>query len=125
MPVSAGTRRSLIWTPDASRALALLGNTPDAFGQTWHLPIDQHRLTYRQMVEIASQVTERKIRYTVLPRVVFEVGARFVPALREANELLPRYRGDNLFDTSRFAGRFPEFRVTTYRQGIEEILTQD
>ena len=125
VPVSAGTRRSLIWTPDASRALALLGNTPDAFGQTWHLPIDQHRLTYRQMVEIASQVTERKIRYTVLPRVVFEVGARFVPALREANELLPRYRGDNLFDTSRFAGRFPEFRVTTYRQGIEEILTQD
>ncbi|CAL8899771.1 hypothetical protein KVA01_03040 [Kocuria varians] len=124
VPVSASTRRSLIWTPDAGRALALLGNTPDAFGQTWHLPIDQNRLTYRQMIEIASQVTDRKIRYTVLPRAAFVAGARFVPALREANELLPRYRGDNLFDTSRFAERFPDFRVTSYRRGIEEILTQ-
>lgn len=33
VPVSDCTRRSLIWTPDASRALAILGNTPDAFGQ--------------------------------------------------------------------------------------------
>ncbi|RLZ02311.1 NAD-dependent epimerase [Kocuria tytonicola] len=125
VPVSASTRRSLIWTPDASRALALLGNTPDAYGQTWHLPIDQDRLTYRQMIEIASQVTGRKIRYTVLPRAVFVAGARFIPTLREANELLPRYRGDNLFDTSRFAERFPEFQVTPYRRGIEEILAQD
>ncbi|MDO4918137.1 NAD-dependent epimerase/dehydratase family protein [Kocuria sp.] len=124
VPVSADTRRSLIWTPDASRALALLGNTPDAYGQTWHLPIDQDRLTYRQMVEIASEITGRRIGYTVLPRAVFAAGARFSSGLREANELLPRYRGDNLFDTSRFAERFPEFQVTTYRQGIEEILTQ-
>ena len=28
------TQRTLIYTPDASRALALLGNTPDAFDQT-------------------------------------------------------------------------------------------
>ena len=34
------TLRSLIYTPDASRAMALLGNTPDAYGQTWHLPCD-------------------------------------------------------------------------------------
>lgn len=105
VPVSATTRRSLIWTPDASRALALLGNTPDAFGKTWHLPIDQNRLTYRQMVDIASETTGRKIGCTVLPRAVFAAGAHFVPALREANELLPRYRGDNIFDTSRFAQR--------------------
>ena len=58
----------------------------------------------------------------LLPRAVFVAGARFAPALREANELLPRYRGDNLFDTSRFTERFPEFRVTPYRRGIEKIL---
>lgn len=80
-------------------------------------------MVYRQLVGAASQAIGRKIRYTVLPRAVFVAGARFVPALREASELLPRCRGDNLFDTSRFAERFPRFRVTTYRQGIEEILT--
>ncbi|MGK4218746.1 NAD-dependent epimerase/dehydratase family protein [Kocuria marina] len=122
VPVSATTRRSLIWTPDASRALALLGNSPDAFGTTWHLPIDRNRLTYREMIDVASKVTGRRIGYTVLPRAVFAAGARFVPALREANELLPRCRGDNLFDASKFARRFPDFQVTPYRQGIENIL---
>lgn len=67
VPVSAKTVRSLIWTPDASRAMALIGNTPDAYGQTWHLPIDQHRLTYAEMIRTAEQITGRRIRYTVLP----------------------------------------------------------
>lgn len=124
MPVSATTKRSLIWTPDASRALALLGNTPDAYGQTWHLPIDEHRRTYRELIAIASEITGRKIGYTVLPLWVFKLGSRFNPMLAEAAELLPRYRGDNIFDTSKFASRFPDFAVTTYRQGIADILGQ-
>lgn len=124
VPLSARTRRSLIWTPDASRALALLGNTPDAYGRTWHLPVDPHRLTYRQMVQVASEVTGKKIGYTVLPLPVFQLGRHANASLAEASELLPRYRGDNLFDSSAFAQRFPQFRVTTYREGITEILSQ-
>nr|MDJ0646203.1 NAD-dependent epimerase/dehydratase family protein [Flavobacteriaceae bacterium] len=34
--------RTLIYTPDASKAMALLGNSPDAYGQTWHLPCDDN-----------------------------------------------------------------------------------
>jgi nucleoside-diphosphate-sugar epimerase len=41
-------KRNLIYTPDASRAIALIGNTPDTFGQTWHLPYDDNRLNYHQ-----------------------------------------------------------------------------
>ena len=62
VPLSATTKRSLIWTPDASRAMALLGNTPDAIGQTWRLPIDPDRETYAQLVEIASEVAGRTVR---------------------------------------------------------------
>lgn len=32
--LSDNTLRTLIYTPDASRAMALLGNTQDAYGQT-------------------------------------------------------------------------------------------
>lgn len=122
VPVNAHAKRSLIWTPDASRALALLGNTPDAYGQTWHLPIDEARKTYAELVEIASEVTGRKIGYTVLPMLAFRLGRRFNAPLDEMFELLVRYRGDNLFDSSKFAARFPDFRVTTYREGVERIL---
>ena len=122
IPINAHTRRTLIWTPDASRGMGLIGNTPDAFGQTWHLPTDPERLTYAQIIDIASGVTGRDIRYTTVPEIAFRVGGWFNPAVKEASELLPRYRDDNIFDSSRFARRFPDFRITTYREGITEIL---
>jgi nucleoside-diphosphate-sugar epimerase len=122
VPISAHTRRSLIWTPDASRAMGLIGNTPDAYGQTWHLPIDPHRLTYAEMIEIAEEVVGRDISYRTVPETAFKVLGLFKPAVREANELMPRYRQDNIFDSTKFATRFPGFGVTTYREGIAEIL---
>jgi len=123
VPINAHAERSLIWTPDASRALALLGNTPDAYGRTWHLPVDPDRQTYARLIEIAGEVTGRRIGYTVLPMLAFAIARRFSPSLAEIYELLPRYRGDNTFDSSTFAARFPEFAVTTYREGVERILT--
>lgn len=122
IPVDAHTRRTLVWTPDASRGMGLIGNTPDAYGQTWHLPTDPERLTYAQMVDIASDVTGRSIRYTTVPEIAFTVGGWFNPAVKEAAELLPRYREDNIFDSSKFATRFPDFAVTTYREGITALL---
>jgi len=38
------------------------------------------------------------------------------------SELLPRYRGDNVFDSSEFTRRFPDFAVTSYRDGIAQVL---
>lgn len=84
------TLRSLIYTPDTSRAMALPGNTPDAYGQTWHLPCDDDRLTYRAFIERAA-------------------------------ELLPRYETDNIFVSDRFKTRFPDFSVTTFREGLASI----
>lgn len=122
IPVSAKTRRSLIWTPDASRGMALVGNTPDAYGQTWHLPIDQHRLTYAEMIRVAERVVGHRIRYAVLPLLALRSGGRITAQLGEVQELLPRYRGDNIFDTSKFMTRFPSFAVTSYQEGISDIL---
>ncbi|AKT51341.1 NAD-dependent epimerase/dehydratase family protein [Arsenicicoccus sp. oral taxon 190] len=122
VPVDADAVRSLIWTPDASRALALIGNTPDAYGRTWHLPADPDRLTYRQLIAVASEVTGRPIPFTVLPVAAFRLGSFVSKPLREMSELLPRYRGDNVFDSSAFAQRFPDFAVTTYADGIAQVV---
>lgn len=122
VPLSAHTRRTLIWTPDASRAMALIGNTSDAFGQTWHLPCDADRLTYEGMIEVASQVTGRRIPSVTVPGFAFRIGGLVNPALREVEELLPRYRCDNIFESTKFTARFPEFRTTTYREGISRLL---
>ncbi|WP_313813408.1 NAD-dependent epimerase/dehydratase family protein [Glutamicibacter sp.] len=121
IPVADRYLRSLIWTPDASRALAALANTDDAYGQTWHLPIDQHRLTYQQFTQLADQVFGHKSKPVILPRWALQAAGLFLPQVRELHELLPRYAADNIFDSSKFASRFPDFTVTTYRQGLEII----
>jgi len=122
VPLSADTRRSLIWTPDASRAMALIGNTPDAYGQTWHLPVAADRLTYRDMIDIAAEVVGRKVPLTTVPRWVFRIGGLVNPAIKEAEELLSRYRQDNIFDSSKFTARFPDFSIASYRDGITRIV---
>lgn len=115
------TLRSLIYTPDASRAMALLGNTPDAYGQTWHLPCDDHRLTYRQFIELAAEIFGAEAGYTVLKRWQLQLVGLFNSTVRDAAELLPRYEADNIFVSDKFKRRFPEFRVTTLREGLSAI----
>ncbi|WP_211090131.1 SDR family oxidoreductase [Pseudothauera nasutitermitis] len=121
VPVRDDTRRTLIWTPDASRALAALGNAPDAFGQTWHLPCCDDRPTYKEFVTMASQVFGREPSYSVIGKWALAAAGLFSKQVREIQELLPRYEQDNLFDSTKFKRRFPEFEVTTYREGLELI----
>lgn len=121
MPVRDDTRRTLIWTPDASRALVTLGNAPDAFGQTWHLPCSDGRPTYKEFVVMASQVFGREPDLSVISKWTLTAVGLFSKQVRELRELLPRYEQDNLFDSTKFKRRFPEFAVTTYRQGLELV----
>ncbi|MCA0324653.1 MAG: NAD-dependent epimerase/dehydratase family protein [Proteobacteria bacterium] len=124
VPVRDDTRRTLIWTPDASRALAALGNAPDAFGQTWHLPCDDDRLTYKQFVALAAEVFGRAPEYSVISSLAMTVAGLFKKEAREIKELLPRYRQDNLLDSTKFKQRFPDFVVTTYKDGLRQIQAQ-
>jgi nucleoside-diphosphate-sugar epimerase len=124
VPVRDDTRRTLIWTPDASRALAVLGNTADAYGQTWHLPCDDARLTYREFVTLACELFGRPVAYKVLGRWMLTAAALFSRRVRELRELLPRYGQDNRFDSTKFKRRFPEFKVTTYREGLAQIARE-
>ncbi|MDV2447522.1 NAD-dependent dehydratase [Elizabethkingia anophelis] len=124
VPLSDKKKRSLIWTPDASRATALIGNTPDAFGQTWHLPVDKSHPTYREFIRTASGVYGKDLKYSVVPRFVFSIGALFNKKMKELLELLPRYEYNNIFDDSKFRNRFPHFQVTSYQQGIGQIKNE-
>lgn len=121
VPLSADTRRSLIWTPDASRAMALIANTASAYGQTWHLPVAKEHVTYRDLVSLASREWGREGGFSVVPKVVFTAGRLFSKNVRELRELLPRYAVDNIFVTNKFTEAFPDFHVTTYSDGVAAI----
>ena len=124
VPVRNDTRRTLIWTPDASRALALLGNTDDAYGQTWHLPCCDERPTYQEFVAMACKAFGKNPRHAVLHKLTIAAIGLFLKPVREIKELLPRYEQDNLFDSSKFKQRFPEFKVTSFTEGLHQIQNE-
>lgn len=123
IPISDNTLRTLIWTPDASRAMALIGNTDDAYGQTWHLPCDRS-LTYKEMINIADKIENEKLSYSIIKLWKFKVGSLFNKNAKELLELLPRYEVDNLFNSDKFKKRFPSFPVTSFESGIKQILVK-
>ena len=55
-------KHSFIFTPDAGKATAMLGNTPSAFNQVWHLPTDQNTLTGKEFIEMTADAFRSKTR---------------------------------------------------------------
>lgn len=121
-PLTDDTLRTLIWTPDASRGMALIGNTPSAFGRTWHLPVDPSPLTYRTLIaDLSANAWGRDIDYSVMPAWQFRLAGLASKPVREIWELLPRYAVNNIFLSDEFRSAFPSFRVTTYAKGVQAL----
>ena len=109
--------------------MALLGNTPDAYGQTWHLPCDDNRLTYKEFIQLAAkhykaQRLDVNAEHNVLNAWVRKLAELYNPLLRDASELLPSYKLDNIFVSDKFKARFPEFEITTYEEGLKVMAEE-
>lgn len=117
--------RSMIYTPDAGRATALIGNTPDAYGQTWHLPCQDPPLTQKEFMALISRILGRELKYTVLRKWMIRLAAISQPVVREMLEMLYQFDRDYVFDSTKFKKRFPDFRITSYEEGLREILAEE
>ena len=122
--VKDSTLRTLIFTPDAGKATALLGNTPDAYNQTWHLPCDTDRKTVKEFIEICSNECGQELKYTVLKKWMVKMAGLFHPMVKELVELLYQWDQDYLFDCTKFNERFPDFKTTPIEDGIAQIIKE-
>ncbi len=120
--VSDKFKHSLTFTPDAGRATALLGNTPDAYGQVWHAPTASSPLTGKEFMELGIQEFHTQVEPQVVSKWMIRMIGLFVPVLKESVEMLYQFDRDYIFDSSRFNKRFPEFNTTSYQDGIKEIF---
>ncbi len=107
---------AMTYTPDAGRAMALLGNTPDAYGRLWHLPTHPDALTGREFIAQVAAAFRTAPRYRVLGPWMLKIAGRFSPTVRESQELLYQNTYPYRFDSSAFTQRF--FPPTPYADGI-------
>lgn len=115
-------KRTYIYTPDAARATALLGNTTDAFNQTWHLPCTEEYMNGKKFISLTSEIWGKPLKYTVLNKFMVKLAGLFIPYVKETVELLYQYEQDYNFSSEKFKKAFPSFAITPYREGITEII---
>ena len=112
---------TLTYTPDAGKAVAILGNTPEAYNQIWHAPTSKERITGEQYVRIACEIAHRPYKIQALPKWGVRLLGLFVPVLSEFTEMMYQYENDYIFDSGKFEKQFG-MTATDYKTGISATL---
>ena len=120
-PVDADKIHNFTYTPDAAKATALLGNSPDAYNQVWHLPTDSAKLTGKQWVAMFAEIMSGKPGVQVMPAWLVGALGIFIPFMGEFKPMLYLYDQNYFFDSSKFDQRFT-FTTTTPQQAIDAIV---
>lgn len=112
------------YTPDAAMATALLGNTPDAYNQVWHVPTTSEKLTTLQWIQLIASEMNVKPKYQVIPNWMLKLLGVFIPIMKEFPEMMYQYEQDYIFDSSKFEKRFG-IQATTPIKGIKGMLNKN
>ncbi|MDP3461663.1 MAG: NAD-dependent epimerase/dehydratase family protein [Bacteroidales bacterium] len=107
---------SMTYAPDASKAVALLGTSPEAFGQTWHLPTHRDALNGQEFIREVAAVYGVKPNYSNLSRWMMHMAGWFNPLVKESIEMMYQYEFEYLFSSSKFENAF--FAPVSYHEGI-------
>jgi nucleoside-diphosphate-sugar epimerase len=109
------------YTPDAAKATAILGNTPDAFNQVWHVPTTKEKLTNRQWIELIANEMAVEAKIQTLPRWMIKMLGWFIPIMKEFPEMIYQYEQDYIFDSTKFEKRFG-ITATAPKDGIKVLI---
>jgi hypothetical protein len=101
----------------------LLGNTPDAFNQVWHLPTAPDPLTGKQWIDAIANGLKVKPNFQVASKLMVRGIGLFVPIMKEMVEMYYQYDRDYVFDSTKFENRF-SIKATPYEEGIREIIAE-
>lgn len=117
-------KHSFTYTPDAGRATALLGNTPDAYQQVWHLPTAADPHTGKAWISAIAQEMGVKPKSLTVPNFMVQMMGLFDPFMKEVAEMMYQYNRHYVFDSSKFERRF-HVTPTPYAKGVKEIVAKD
>lgn len=109
------------YTGDGAKAVAILGNIPDAHNQVWHLHTHSAKLTGRQGVDLISQELNKTPQHRILSIPMMVVLRIFILILHEFKEMKYQYDRNYFFESSKFEERFG-FIPTTPEEAVRATI---
>ncbi len=111
-------KHSFTYTPDSGKAVALLGNTENAYDQVWHLPTGHDPVDGKEFITSAAGVLGAKPAYSTMGTWMMRMGGLFNRLALESVEMAYQYENEYLFDSSKFDNRF--FKATSSPEAIRK-----
>lgn len=111
---------SFTYTPDAGKLTALVGRTPDAFGQTWHVPTAPPLKGSEWVRRIASELNTRP-GFNRMSKGMVRILGWFIPVLGESVEMMYQFERDYVFNGKKAEDRF-NIQPTPVDEAIREIV---
>ncbi len=112
---------SFTFTPDAGKSVAVLGNTPSAYNQTWHALTSSEKITGESLLRLACEAAGRPYGVQALPKFGVRLLGVFIPILREITEMMYQYEEDYFFDSTKYSRAF-EASATSYQEGVRKMM---
>ncbi|MGI8634177.1 MAG: NAD(P)H-binding protein [Segetibacter sp.] len=106
---------------DAAKGTAILGNTPEAYNQVWHLPTDNTHITGKQWIELFARQMDVKPSYMVVPEWLAGIMGIFVPMLKELKEMIYQYDRNYFFNSSKFDKAF-NYKPLTPDEAVKTMV---
>ncbi len=106
---------------DAAKGTAILGNTPEAYNQVWHLPTDSTQITGKQWIELFALQMNVKPSYMVVPEWLAGIMGIFVPMLKELKEMIYQYDRNYFFNSSKFDKAF-NYKPLTPDEAVKTMV---
>lgn len=113
-----GQVHSFSYLPDIARSLAMLADSPTAWGHTWHALTSGELLKGNEFVALACHATGRPFRLQVAPRWILKIMAMFQPVIRENQEMMYQFERPYVFSSARMTAAFGVV-ATPYRTGLK------
>ena len=113
------SKHSFTYVPDAAKAMALLGQSPESDNQIWHLPTAP-ALTGKEFIQLAASVFNTEPQYRRLNKLMLNIIGLFNKPIGETAELYYQYQYDYIFNSDKFEKAFG-VQPTSYADGFKHL----
>ena len=107
---------------DIGRALVMLALCEECYGEVWHLPVGEP-ITMEEILSITNKQLGTQYKISVLPNLLKKILPMFIPIIGEALEMQYQFEQEYVMSFQKFQQKFPEFKLTSYEEGIAQMIT--
>ena len=109
------------YSGDNGRALVALALEDSTYGQVWHLPVGKP-ITFDEVNDIINEVLGTNLKISYVPKMMRKILSLFIPPIKEVEEMLFQFENPYEMNFNKFKGKFPDFQVTSYQDGIKNMV---